>query len=158
MLVWHFWDTSQNEKPTNPLKGFYCYRLDNWILATKGYSSWISFFTTVWSHISIAGFISHNGSWIGFFSPPLWFTQENCLNADVVEQIYKRNPILRYTHHPLHSPLLPLPYGDINLNCECFRLVNSSSLPCCYFLYPGECNFSSYQKMCKGRDRTGWGS
>nr|XP_015210144.1 PREDICTED: unconventional myosin-X [Lepisosteus oculatus] len=42
--------------------------------------------------------------------------KENCLNADVVEQIYKRNPILRYTHHPLHSPLLPLPYGDISLN------------------------------------------
>nr|XP_015306713.1 PREDICTED: unconventional myosin-X isoform X2 [Macaca fascicularis] len=42
--------------------------------------------------------------------------KENCLNSDVVEQIYKRNPILRYTHHPLHSPLLPLPYGDINLN------------------------------------------
>lgn len=49
-----------------------------------------------------------------FFLPQ----QENCLNADVVEQIYKRNPILRYTHHPLHSPLLPLPYGDINLNCK----------------------------------------
>lgn len=45
--------------------------------------------------------------------------QENCLNSDVVEQIYKRNPILRHTHHPLHSPLLPLPYGDINLNCKC---------------------------------------
>uniref|UniRef100_A0A8D0VYN0 Unconventional myosin-X n=1 Tax=Sus scrofa TaxID=9823 RepID=A0A8D0VYN0_PIG len=42
--------------------------------------------------------------------------KENCLNSDVVEQIYKRNPILRHTHHPLHSPLLPLPYGDINLN------------------------------------------
>ncbi|XP_069765375.1 unconventional myosin-X [Narcine bancroftii] len=42
--------------------------------------------------------------------------KENCLNIEVVEQIYKRNPILRYTHHPLHSPLLPLPYGDINLN------------------------------------------
>ncbi|KAG8571984.1 hypothetical protein GDO81_011864 [Engystomops pustulosus] len=42
--------------------------------------------------------------------------KENCLNNDVVEQIYRRNPILRYTHHPLHSPLLPLPYGDINLN------------------------------------------
>ncbi|GCB67691.1 hypothetical protein scyTo_0015144, partial [Scyliorhinus torazame] len=41
---------------------------------------------------------------------------ENWLNIEVVEQIYKRNPILRYTHHPLHSPLLPLPYGDINLN------------------------------------------
>uniref|UniRef100_A0A8C0GB23 Myosin X n=1 Tax=Chelonoidis abingdonii TaxID=106734 RepID=A0A8C0GB23_CHEAB len=42
--------------------------------------------------------------------------KENCLNSEVVDQIYKRNPILRYTHHPLHSPLLPLPYGDINLN------------------------------------------
>ncbi|XP_059948729.1 unconventional myosin-X isoform X2 [Mesoplodon densirostris] len=42
--------------------------------------------------------------------------KENCLNTDVVEQIYKRNPILRHTHRPLHSPLLPLPYGDINLN------------------------------------------
>ncbi|MBN3287811.1 MYO10 protein, partial [Polyodon spathula] len=42
--------------------------------------------------------------------------KENCLNTEVVEQIYKRNPILRYTHHPLHSPLLPLPYGDIHLN------------------------------------------
>ncbi|KAH0617998.1 hypothetical protein JD844_016889 [Phrynosoma platyrhinos] len=42
--------------------------------------------------------------------------KENCLNPEVVEQIYKRNPILRYTQHPLHSPLLPLPYGDINLN------------------------------------------
>ncbi|XP_053322298.1 unconventional myosin-X [Spea bombifrons] len=42
--------------------------------------------------------------------------KENCLNNEVVEQIYRRNPILRYTHHPLHSPLLPLPYGDINLN------------------------------------------
>uniref|UniRef100_A0A3Q3JP94 Myosin X n=1 Tax=Monopterus albus TaxID=43700 RepID=A0A3Q3JP94_MONAL len=41
--------------------------------------------------------------------------RENCLNSEVVEQIYKRNPILRYSHHPLHSPLLPLPYGDIHL-------------------------------------------
>ncbi|XP_051990954.1 unconventional myosin-X-like [Xyrauchen texanus] len=38
--------------------------------------------------------------------------KENCLNSEVVEQIYKRNPILRYTHHPLHTALLPLPYGD----------------------------------------------
>uniref|UniRef100_A0A665U792 Myosin X n=1 Tax=Echeneis naucrates TaxID=173247 RepID=A0A665U792_ECHNA len=41
--------------------------------------------------------------------------KENCLNSEVVEQIYKRNPILRYSHHPLHSPLLPLPYGDIHV-------------------------------------------
>lgn len=37
----------------------------------------------------------------------------------MVEQIYKRNPILRYSHHPLHSPLLPLPYGDIHVPGEC---------------------------------------
>ncbi|KAF6720256.1 Unconventional myosin-X [Oryzias melastigma] len=41
--------------------------------------------------------------------------RENCLNSEVVEQIYKRNPILRHSNHPLHSPLLPLPYGDIHL-------------------------------------------
>lgn len=44
--------------------------------------------------------------------------QENCLNPEVVDQIYKRNPILRHSHHPLHSPLLPLPYGDIHLPGE----------------------------------------
>ncbi|CAL1579384.1 unnamed protein product [Knipowitschia caucasica] len=42
--------------------------------------------------------------------------KENCLNSELVEQIYKRNPILRYSHHPLHTPLLPLPYGDIHLS------------------------------------------
>ncbi|XP_072297879.1 unconventional myosin-X [Eucyclogobius newberryi] len=41
--------------------------------------------------------------------------KENCLNSELVEQIYKRNPILRYSHHPLHTPLLPLPYGDIHV-------------------------------------------
>ncbi|XP_063789862.1 unconventional myosin-X-like [Pseudophryne corroboree] len=44
--------------------------------------------------------------------------KENSLNSEAVEQTYKRNPILRYTHHPLHSPLLPLPYGDVNLNLQ----------------------------------------
>ncbi|KAM6954047.1 unconventional myosin-X [Aplochiton taeniatus] len=40
--------------------------------------------------------------------------KENCLNSEVVEQIYRRNPILRHSQHPLHAPLLPLPYGDIH--------------------------------------------
>ncbi|MBN3297313.1 MYO10 protein, partial [Amia calva] len=44
--------------------------------------------------------------------------KENSLNAEAVEQTYRRNPILRYTQHPLHSPLLPLPYGDININLQ----------------------------------------
>lgn len=53
--------------------------------------------------------------------PPSCSQQENCLNSEVVEQIYKRNPILRHSHHPLHSPLLPLPYGDIHLIGESRR-------------------------------------
>ncbi|XP_043931168.1 unconventional myosin-X-like [Protopterus annectens] len=44
--------------------------------------------------------------------------KENSLNSDAVEQTYKRNPILRYTQHPLHSPVLPLPYGDVSLNLQ----------------------------------------
>uniref|UniRef100_A0A4W6EEC9 Myosin X, like 1 n=1 Tax=Lates calcarifer TaxID=8187 RepID=A0A4W6EEC9_LATCA len=39
--------------------------------------------------------------------------KENSVNPDIVEQMYRRNPILRYTQHPLHSPLLPLPYGEV---------------------------------------------
>uniref|UniRef100_A0A672NQG0 Myosin X n=1 Tax=Sinocyclocheilus grahami TaxID=75366 RepID=A0A672NQG0_SINGR len=57
--------------------------------------------------------------------------KENCLNSEVVEQIYKRNPILRYTHHPLHTALLPLPYGDAQhtgdygtLQAEALKLFN----------------------------------
>ncbi|KAG8125339.1 hypothetical protein E2320_020605 [Naja naja] len=44
--------------------------------------------------------------------------RENNTNSEVVEQIYRRNPILRYTQHPLHSPLLPLPYGDVGINMQ----------------------------------------
>lgn len=43
--------------------------------------------------------------------------QENSVNPEIVEQMYRRNPILRYTQHPLHSPLLPLPYGEVT-SCE----------------------------------------
>lgn len=48
----------------------------------------------------------------------LCLPQENSVNPDIVEQMYRRNPILRYTQHPLHSPLLPLPYGEVT-SCEC---------------------------------------
>uniref|UniRef100_A0A7N6ADS1 Myosin X n=1 Tax=Anabas testudineus TaxID=64144 RepID=A0A7N6ADS1_ANATE len=54
--------------------------------------------------------------------------KENCLNSEVVEQIYKRNPILRYSHHPLHSPLLPLPYGDIHLPSENYTTLQDEAL------------------------------
>lgn len=57
----------------------------------------------------------------------LYTFQENCLNSEVVDQIYKRNPILRYTHHPLHTPLLPLPYGDVHRSCECLTPHNYPS-------------------------------
>ncbi|XP_061776699.1 unconventional myosin-X isoform X1 [Nerophis ophidion] len=51
--------------------------------------------------------------------------KENCLNSEVVEQIYKRNPILRYSHHTLHSPLLPLPYGDIHPTAQRSRTYST---------------------------------
>ena len=50
-------------------------------------------------------------------SPTIVSYQENSVNPDIVEQMYRRNPILRYTQHPLHSPLLPLPYGEVT-SCE----------------------------------------
>ncbi|XP_016127079.1 unconventional myosin-X-like [Sinocyclocheilus grahami] len=40
--------------------------------------------------------------------------KENSVNTEAVELMYRRNPILRYTQHPLHSPLLPLPYGEVS--------------------------------------------
>uniref|UniRef100_H3DGD2 Myosin X, like 3 n=1 Tax=Tetraodon nigroviridis TaxID=99883 RepID=H3DGD2_TETNG len=44
--------------------------------------------------------------------------KESILNVEAVEQTYWRNPILRYTQHPLHSPLLPLPYGNVNVHLQ----------------------------------------
>ncbi|XP_048416599.1 pleckstrin homology domain-containing family H member 3 isoform X1 [Stegostoma tigrinum] len=37
--------------------------------------------------------------------------EENCTNSEVLENIYKWNPILQHTQNPLYSPLLPFPYG-----------------------------------------------
>ncbi|XP_045081438.1 unconventional myosin-X isoform X1 [Coregonus clupeaformis] len=59
--------------------------------------------------------------------------KDNSLNPEAVEQTYRRNPILRYTQHPLHSPLLPLPYGEViqrqqgyaSLQDEAIRVFNS---------------------------------
>lgn len=45
------------------------------------------------------------------------------MNLEIVEQMYRRNPILRYTQHPLHAPLLPLPYGEVT-SCECRFCIN----------------------------------
>ncbi|KAJ8004413.1 hypothetical protein DPEC_G00135460 [Dallia pectoralis] len=44
--------------------------------------------------------------------------KESSLNMEAVEQTYWRNPILRYTQHPLHSPLLPLPYREVNIHLQ----------------------------------------
>uniref|UniRef100_A0A3Q3AHQ9 Myosin X, like 1 n=1 Tax=Kryptolebias marmoratus TaxID=37003 RepID=A0A3Q3AHQ9_KRYMA len=61
--------------------------------------------------------------------------KENSVNPEIVEQMYRRNPILRYTQHPLHAPLLPLPYGEVtslqrqqgyaSLQDEAVRVFNS---------------------------------
>nr|XP_033774102.1 pleckstrin homology domain-containing family H member 3 isoform X2 [Geotrypetes seraphini] len=47
---------------------------------------------------------------------------ENCSNQEVVEQIYKRNPILQYTKKPLYAPLLPFSYGDVDQPCFLFHM------------------------------------
>ncbi|KAG7459702.1 hypothetical protein MATL_G00213510 [Megalops atlanticus] len=39
--------------------------------------------------------------------------EENKSNPEVVEHIYKHNPILKYTQSPLYAPLLPFPYGSL---------------------------------------------
>ncbi|XP_052358044.1 unconventional myosin-X-like isoform X3 [Oncorhynchus keta] len=44
--------------------------------------------------------------------------KESSMNVEAVDQTYWRNPILRYTQHPLHSPLLPLPYGEVNIHLQ----------------------------------------
>ncbi|XP_048847725.1 pleckstrin homology domain-containing family H member 3 isoform X2 [Brienomyrus brachyistius] len=38
--------------------------------------------------------------------------EESRFNPEVVEHIYKHNPILSYTQSPLYAPLLPFPYGS----------------------------------------------
>ncbi|XP_063816105.1 pleckstrin homology domain-containing family H member 3 isoform X2 [Pseudophryne corroboree] len=38
--------------------------------------------------------------------------EENHLNQDIVDEIYKLNPVLRHTKNPLYAPLLPFSYGS----------------------------------------------
>lgn len=40
-------------------------------------------------------------------------SQEHRGSPEVLEQIYRCNPILRYTSSPLYAPLLPFPYGNL---------------------------------------------
>uniref|UniRef100_A0A8C4WUF6 Unconventional myosin-X-like n=1 Tax=Gopherus evgoodei TaxID=1825980 RepID=A0A8C4WUF6_9SAUR len=54
--------------------------------------------------------------------------RENNMNFEVVEQTYRRNPILRYTQHPLHSPLLPLPYGDVSINKKGYSSLQDEAI------------------------------
>lgn len=44
--------------------------------------------------------------------------QEHCDSPEVLEQIYRCNPILRYTSSPLYAPLLPFPYGSLDQSGE----------------------------------------
>lgn len=56
--------------------------------------------------------------------------QEHCGNPEVLEQIYRCNPILRYTSSPLYAPLLPFPYGSLDQSGEhCVQHCSSSTLP-----------------------------
>ncbi|XP_076851579.1 pleckstrin homology domain-containing family H member 3 isoform X2 [Brachyhypopomus gauderio] len=41
--------------------------------------------------------------------------EENKFNPEVVEHIYQHNPILTYTQSPLYAPLLPFPYGSLDI-------------------------------------------
>lgn len=55
--------------------------------------------------------------------------QEHCGSPEVLEQIYRCNPILRYTSSPLYAPLLPFPYGSLDQSGErCMRYCSSSTL------------------------------
>uniref|UniRef100_A0A8C3P901 Myosin X n=1 Tax=Chrysemys picta bellii TaxID=8478 RepID=A0A8C3P901_CHRPI len=54
--------------------------------------------------------------------------RENSMNFEVVDQTYRRNPILRYTQHPLHSPLLPLPYGDVSINKKGYSSLQDEAI------------------------------
>lgn len=45
-------------------------------------------------------------------------SQEHCGSPEVLEQIYRCNPILRYTSSPLYAPLLPFPYGNLDQSGE----------------------------------------
>ncbi|XP_015741516.1 pleckstrin homology domain-containing family H member 3 isoform X1 [Coturnix japonica] len=40
--------------------------------------------------------------------------EEHSDSPEVLEQIYRCNPILRYTSSPLYAPLLPFPYGSLD--------------------------------------------
>uniref|UniRef100_A0A8C4W0R2 Pleckstrin homology, MyTH4 and FERM domain containing H3 n=1 Tax=Gopherus evgoodei TaxID=1825980 RepID=A0A8C4W0R2_9SAUR len=57
--------------------------------------------------------------------------EENRGNPEILEQIYRCNPILRYTSSPLYAPLLPFPYGSpsprgyMTLRDEAVKLFNS---------------------------------
>ncbi|XP_041927967.1 unconventional myosin-X isoform X3 [Alosa sapidissima] len=59
--------------------------------------------------------------------------KENSLNSELVEQIYLRNPLLRYSKHSLRTPLLALPYGPVerrghrrgSLHSEALKMFDS---------------------------------
>lgn len=55
-------------------------------------------------------------------------SQEHCSSPEVLEQIYRCNPILRYTSSPLYAPLLPFPYGSLDQSGE--RVGGRGTLGC----------------------------
>lgn len=61
--------------------------------------------------------------------------QEHCGSPEVLEQIYRCNPILRYTSSPLYAPLLPFPYGSLDQSGE--RVGGRGTLGCQTVLVQG---------------------
>uniref|UniRef100_A0A8C7DW75 Pleckstrin homology, MyTH4 and FERM domain containing H3 n=1 Tax=Naja naja TaxID=35670 RepID=A0A8C7DW75_NAJNA len=54
--------------------------------------------------------------------------EENHNNPEILDQIYRNNPILRYTAGPIYAPLLPFPYGGqgyAGLRDEAVKLFHS---------------------------------
>ncbi|XP_062364172.1 pleckstrin homology domain-containing family H member 3 isoform X8 [Cinclus cinclus] len=77
--------------------------------------------------------------------PLLCPPQEHRDSPEVLEQIYRCNPILRYTSGPLYAPLLPFPYGSLD---------QSAPGPCSYTTLRDEAVklFNSLQQLESERD------
>ncbi|XP_062364169.1 pleckstrin homology domain-containing family H member 3 isoform X5 [Cinclus cinclus] len=71
--------------------------------------------------------------------------EEHRDSPEVLEQIYRCNPILRYTSGPLYAPLLPFPYGSLD---------QSAPGPCSYTTLRDEAVklFNSLQQLESERD------
>lgn len=42
-----------------------------------------------------------------------------------IDQVYRTNPVLKYSKLPLKAPLLPLPYGQSQSSRELYKHLNA---------------------------------